>query len=130
MRDQGFTPTINEGEGSVVILCGCYKEFSGKLKSTKLRESSKQHVSAFHHLGGKMSIKVYFLFSHLDKFPENVGSVSDEQGERFHQDLMTVEECYQDRLDRYMLADYCWSITRDGLEKVYMRKSYKGKFLP
>ena len=77
-----------------------------------------------------MSIKVHFLFSHLDKFPKTVGSVSDEQGERFHQDLMTVEERYQGRWDRHMLADYCWSIKRDCPEKVYKRKSYKGKFLP
>ena len=60
----------------------------------------------------------------------NVGSVSDEQGERFHQDLMTVEERYQGRWDRHMLADYCWSIKRDCTERVYKRKSYKHKFLP
>ena len=34
-----------------------------------------------------MRIKVCFLKSHLDTFPENLGSVSDEQEERFHQDI-------------------------------------------
>ena len=70
-------------------------------------------LSVFHDVGCKMSIKVHFLFSHLDKFQDNFGAVSDDQGERFRQDLMAVEERYQSRWDRCMLADYCWSIKRD-----------------
>ena len=85
---------------------------------------------AFHDLGCKMSIKIHFLNSHLDKFPENLGAVSDEQGERFHQDLMTVEERYQGRWNKHMMADHCWSIKRDCPEKVHRRKGYKRKFLP
>jgi len=42
-----------------------------------------------------MSIKLHFLHSHLEKFPSNPGAVSDEQGERFHQDLMTMEHRHQ-----------------------------------
>ena len=53
---------------------------------------------------------MHILFSHLDKFPDDLGTVSDEQGERFHQDLMAVEERYQGRWDRHMLSDCCWSI--------------------
>ena len=34
-----------------------------------------------------MRIKVCFLKSHLDTFPENLGSVSDEQEERYHRDI-------------------------------------------
>lgn len=33
-----------------------------------------------------MSIKIRYLFSHLDRFPENIGDVSKEQEEHFHQD--------------------------------------------
>ena len=39
-----------------------------------------------------MSIKVHFLYDHLDKFPDNDGGVSDEQREWFHQDIKTMEE--------------------------------------
>ena len=63
-------------------------------------------LSAFHDLGCKMSIKVHFLFSHFDKFPENLWSVGDKEEERFHQNLMTVEKRYQGTWDRHMLADY------------------------
>ena len=34
-----------------------------------------------------MSLKLHFLHSHLYFFPENLGDVSDEHGERFHQDI-------------------------------------------
>ena len=61
----------------------------------------------FYDLVCKMSIKVHFLFSHLDKFPENLGAISDKQSEQFHQDLTTVEEYYQGQWDQYMMADYC-----------------------
>ena len=33
----------------------------------------------------------HFLSSHLDFFGENCGSVSDEHGESFHQDIATME---------------------------------------
>ena len=42
-----------------------------------------------------MSIKVDFLFSQLVRFPDDRGDVSDEQGERFHQDIKVAEEQYQ-----------------------------------
>ena len=41
-----------------------------------------------------MSIKVHFLQSHLDRFPENLGDFSEEQGKRFHQDIKVMEERY------------------------------------
>jgi hypothetical protein len=42
-------------------------------------------------LGFLMSLKIDFLNSHLDCFPENLGSVSEEQEERFHQDIKEIE---------------------------------------
>ena len=56
-----------------------------------------------------MSIKVHFLFSLLDQFPENLGDHSDEQGERFHQDLKVKEDWYKGRWDISMFEDCCWS---------------------
>jgi len=38
-----------------------------------------------------MSVKIHFLSSYLDFFPENCGSVRDEYGERFHQDIAAME---------------------------------------
>jgi len=66
----------------------------------------------FKVLGCKMSLKLHFLYSHLDYFPENLGDVSEEQGERFHQDLKEMERRYQGRWTKTMLADYCWNLKR------------------
>jgi hypothetical protein len=38
-----------------------------------------------------MSLKVHFLDSHLDYFPANLGAISEELGERFHQDIKEME---------------------------------------
>ena len=42
-----------------------------------------------------MSLKVHFLHSHLDFSRENLGEVSEEHGERFHQDIAKMEKRYQ-----------------------------------
>ena len=57
-----------------------------------LRIALNEMLDAFHKLGCNMSVKLQFLNSHLDRFPENPGDVTYEQGERFHQDLKTIEE--------------------------------------
>ena len=43
-------------------------------------------LDGFQDLNVNMSIKVHYLLSHLDQFPDNLSDMSDEQGERFHQD--------------------------------------------
>ena len=40
-------------------------------------------------------IKLHYLQSHLDKFPDNLGDVSEEQGDRFHLDIKVMEDRYQ-----------------------------------
>ena len=76
-----------------------------------------------------MSIKLHYLFGPLDYFPENLGDVCEEQGERFHQDFRTMEERYQGRCNSHMMADYCWTLIRDCIEQSQSRKSYKRTFL-
>jgi hypothetical protein len=39
-----------------------------------------------------MSLKVHFSNSHLDFLPLNLGTVSDEHGEKFHLDISTMEK--------------------------------------
>jgi hypothetical protein len=42
-------------------------------------------------MGCRMSLKLHFLHSHLDFFHQNLDAARDEQGERFHQDILTLE---------------------------------------
>lgn len=37
-----------------------------------------------------MSLKIHFLDSRVDFFPENLGAVSDEHGERFHVVILVI----------------------------------------
>jgi len=76
-----------------------------------------------------MSIKMHFLHSHLASFPENLSDVSDEQGERYHQDISDMKVRYQGCWDATMLADYCWSNKYDDTEFSHSRKSVKRRFM-
>ncbi|GFX12468.1 uncharacterized protein TNCV_1697431 [Trichonephila clavipes] len=78
-------------------------------------------------LGCNLCVKVHFLHSHLDYFPENIGAVSEEQGERFHQDIKEMERRYQGRWNVNMMADYCWMLKRENSQK-HSRKSTKRSF--
>ena len=82
----------------------------------------------FQALGARMSIKLHYLFSHLDCFPENLGDVNEEQGERLHQDIRTMEERYQGLWDCHTMADYCWTLIRDFTKQSPSRKLYKRTF--
>ena len=78
--------------------CSCVsvvKEFLGKTKADCYQDIVKQMLTNFQALGAKMSIKIHYLFSHLGRFPENLGEVSEEQGERFHQAIKNMEMRYQ-----------------------------------
>ncbi|GBL75052.1 hypothetical protein AVEN_243838-1 [Araneus ventricosus] len=64
-------------------------------------------LTTYEAQGCKMSLKVPFLHSEIDCFPENLGAYCEEQDERFHQDVQDIERQYQGRWDVNMLADYC-----------------------
>ncbi|KAK5647850.1 hypothetical protein RI129_002742 [Pyrocoelia pectoralis] len=106
------------------------KNFLGNHKAENYEELVQQMLLNFKNLGTNMSIKVHFLHSHLDKFPDNLGNFSEEQGERFHQDIKEMEERYQGRWDHHMMADYCWNLQRDVPDCPLKRKSYKKSFFP
>ena len=60
-----------------------------------------------------MSLKIHFLHSYLDFFPENLGDESDEHGERFHQQMKVMETRYQGFWNEAMMGDYCWFLIRE-----------------
>ncbi|GFS84833.1 uncharacterized protein TNCV_2957201 [Trichonephila clavipes] len=71
--------------------------FLGKKRFDDHVELVESMLSNLKELGYNMSIKIHFLHSHLDRFPQNLSDFSEEQGERFHQDLRTMEERYKGR---------------------------------
>jgi hypothetical protein len=122
VKDHEFVKTMNNKEKEVWLsFVDVINNFLGNKKAKNYASLVRRMLLALRNLGCNMSVKVHFLFSHLDKFPENLGDVSDEQGERFHQDLQTMEQRYQGRWDKHMMADYCWSIKRDSPDHVHRR---------
>ena len=69
--------------------------FLGNTKAPNYIELVESMLTRYKNLGANMSIKVHFLDNHLERFPENLGDFSEEQGERFHQDIKFMEERYQ-----------------------------------
>ena len=75
------------------------KNFLSNKKADNYVHLVNDMLEKFKRLNVDMSIKIHFLFSHLDRFLENLGTVRDDQGERFHQDIKVVEQRHQGRWD-------------------------------
>lgn len=88
-------------------------KFLGNNRDPNYKTIVQNMVKNYYAIGCLMSLKLHFLDSHLDFFPENCGEKSDEQGERFHQDIKPMEKRYQGYWDENMMADYCWNLKRD-----------------
>ena len=71
-----------------------------------------------------MSIKVHILDAHLDKFKENTKAYLEEQGERFHPDILDFERRYQGQYNANMMGGYIWGLLREG-DLQYACKSRK-----
>ena len=65
--------------------------FLGNFKAADFRELVQDLMDSYKQLGCNISLKMHFLFSHLDFFPLNCGDVSNEHAERFHQDILVME---------------------------------------
>jgi hypothetical protein len=104
--------------------------FLGNHKSHDYVDIVKRCIETYRIMGCNMSLKIHLLDSHLDFFPDNLGDVSDEHGERFHQDISVMESRYQGRWSATMLADYCWMLRRDVPDASHRRKSTAKKFKP
>ena len=104
------------------------KNFLGNHKALNYVELVENMLTKYQEMGANMSIKVHSLHSHLDRFPENLGDFLKEQGKRFHQGMKVMEERYQGRWNRHMMADYFWCLQHDCPNDSHHRKSYKQCF--
>lgn len=96
--------------------------FLGNHRSENYVDLVENMLIAYECQGARMSLKMHFLHSHLDFFPINLGDVSDEHGERFHQDIKVMESRYQGKFNPNMMGDYCWFLQRET-DVTYKRKS-------
>ena len=98
--------------------------FFGNYKAENHVQLITDLVTNFAAMGCKMSLKLHMLASHLNKFKSNMGAYSEEQGERFHQDIKNFERRFQGQYNENMMGDYIWNLIRES-EQDHHRKSRK-----
>jgi hypothetical protein len=105
--------------------------FLRSIRTENYKELIEDILSLYHKLGCNMSLKIHMLHSYLYFFPDNCGMVSDEHcgmvsdehGERFHREIATMEKGYQGKWSTSMLAEYCWTLTRNAPEQLHERQA-------
>ena len=103
------------------------KGFGGNRRAQNYEELVDSLLHSYQRLGCNLSLKIQFLHSHLDFFPENCGVVSDEHGERFHRDISSMEKRYQEKWNCALLTDCCWTLARDVPTVEYKRQAKRKK---
>ena len=130
VRDEEFVNKINDKERAAWLsFVAVTQNFLGNKKADNYHVQVTTMLLAYRDLGCKMSVKLHFLHNHLVEFPSNSKAVSDEQGERFHQDFMTMDTSLPRQMgqkhDGNLLLEHHARLP----EEIYKRRSYKRKFL-
>lgn len=68
-----------------------------------------------------MSLKVQFLYSHLEYFQQNLGKVSQKYGERLDEDIGAIEEKVPRKMVQCYDGHYILSLMRD--DQAHNRKA-------
>ena len=97
--------------------------FLGNKRSENYKELIDNLIQNYRILGCRISIKMHYLFFHIDFFRPNLGDVSEEHSERFHEDIQLMERRYQGYWDCAMMGDYVWGLVRAEGSKEHKRQS-------
>jgi hypothetical protein len=100
MFDNDFESTLNSNELCAWIsfrsfVCG----FLGMRKEENYRKMIQNLLQNYQKLGCWMSLKIHFLYSHLNFYSENIGIFRDEKGEWFYLNITKMQQQYQGRWD-------------------------------
>jgi hypothetical protein len=99
-----FTLTEREREAWITFKRVVAK-FLGNSKDPDYVTTVVNMLEKFKVLGCLKSLKIHFFISNLEKFSENLGTVSEDQGELFHQNIKEMERRYQGRWNVNMMSD-------------------------
>lgn len=101
-----LSPFEKEAFSNIKAVCN---NFLGNHRAENYRELIHNMMQSFKRLRINMSPKIHYLHQHLDFFRDNLGKISDEHGERFHQQIKKFEERFQGKKLENMLAEYVWN---------------------
>jgi hypothetical protein len=128
LRDDMFNNLL---QGDEKKACDAFRlvstNFPGNIRAENYKELIDDVLSLYHELGCNMSLKIHMLQFHLGFFPDNCGMVSDEHGERFHQETATMEKIYQGRWSTSILAGYCLTLTSNAPEQLHKRQANRSR---
>jgi hypothetical protein len=96
--------------------------FLGNIRAENYKELIEE-MSLYHKNWLQYVLKDILASFHFDLFPDNCSMVIDEHGEHFHQEIATMEKRYQGKWSTSMLADYCWTLTRNAPEQLHKRQA-------
>ena len=84
-------------------------DFLGNTRVPDYQACIEKLLKSYEDMGCRMSLKIHFLHSHLNFFPPNLGTVSDEHGERFlprhYEDGKQLSRQMEPRHDGRLLLD-------------------------
>lgn len=128
MKDRAFDALLAPLELSA---WSCFREVCDNFLGNKKADNYKQLISdmilAFKNMNVLMSPKIHMLHNHVDFFPENLGEVSDEHGEKFHQEISGMDQRYKGKPLVNMLGEYIWFIKRETFSSIYSRQAKRRK---
>lgn len=108
LHDMGFECKLNSTElAAWKSFKSTVHRFLGMNKKDNYQQLIEEVLHNYQNFGCWMSLKIHIVHSHLDFLPDNLGTVSNEQGERFNQDISNMEQCYEGRWYPAMMGDYC-----------------------
>ena len=117
MKDEAFDAKLSEREFAAwSSFKAAINRFLGNNRQASYVSTVSELLENYKNVDCRMSLKLHFLNSHLDFFPQNLGAASDEQGACFYQDILKMGRHYQGRWDPAMMNDYCWFLFRETYE--------------
>jgi hypothetical protein len=127
-KDSGLPTVLSEDQSHALsCLIKVCENFLGNNRAPDYSKLVKEMALSYDKLGINVTIKIHSLLCHLDLFKENCGAFSDEQGERFHQDLKKTEENYKGKDMANGLGRYCFGLIREKDTSKHKRKSTYNK---
>lgn len=109
-----LSPFEKEGFKSIKAVI---ENFLGNHRAPNYEEVIGDMLASFRRLKINMTPKIHYLHQHLDFFKDDLGKISDEHGERFHQQIKVFEERFQGKPIENMLAEYVWNGFQDEEEQ-------------
>ena len=96
INDSSFPASLNEIELEAwSSFVNVVKIFLGNHKAENHHQLIQNMLKSYERMGCRMSLKIHFSHSRLDFFPANLGAVSEEHSEHFHQQISIMENIYQ-----------------------------------